>query len=167
MCWLWSIAPVFVCVDVDGNVASLIRSYKEKGMKCPEYEVKQYIAEASQGLAYLQLKGLAHGDVRPENLLLDADGKIKLAGYCLDPEILKGESAHYKSPEVCGGGEGTTASDVWSLGCVAYELCAFTVTLRRTCRKPSTEQPPKKSPAKCVTCSISPRPSPKIPIATN
>lgn len=106
-----------------------MREFEEKGIKCPEYEIKQYIAEASQGLAYLQLKGLVHGDVKPENLLLDGDGKVKLTGYAFDLEILKGETLHYKSPEVCNGEASTTASDVWSLGCVAYELCTFRVRI--------------------------------------
>ena len=113
-------------------MASLIKEYQEKGIKCPEYEIRQYIAEASQGLAYLQLKDLVHGDIRPENLLLDRDGKVKLTGYALNPEILKGETLHYKSPEVCNGSPSNSASDIWSLGCVAYELCTYKVIIKQT-----------------------------------
>jgi serine/threonine protein kinase len=98
---------------------------REEG--CPEYEIRQYIAEAAQGLAYLQLKELVHGDVKSENLLLDKDRKIKLVGYSLNLDTTSLESLYYKSPEVCKGEPCTDKSDVWSLGCVAYELCSSRV----------------------------------------
>lgn len=100
---------------------------REEGKGCPEYEVRQYISEAAQGLAFLQLKELVHGDVRPPNLLLDKDKKVKLMGYGLGIGSSDFESMHYRSPEVWQGHPCSDKSDIWSLGCVAYELCTLKV----------------------------------------
>jgi len=94
---------------------------------CPEYKIRQYISETAQGLAYLQLRELVHGDVKPENILLDKDRKIKLVGYALEIDNPSLGSLYYRSPEVCKGEPCTDKSDIWSLGCVAYELCSSRV----------------------------------------
>ncbi len=84
------------------------------------------------GLDVAHAKGLLHRDVKPENLMYDAKGVVKLAdfGIARDTEadtrrtatgMIVGTPA-YMSPEQCRGDELTPASDVYSVGMMAYEL---------------------------------------------
>lgn len=74
-----------------------------------------------------------HRDIKPENIFLDGDGVIKLGDFGL-AKLLDSDNPlavtyvgtpYYMSPEVLLDQPSTPASDVWSLGCVIYELCTL------------------------------------------
>ena len=95
--------------------------------------VKIYLRDVICGLKYLHEKKVVHRDVKGSNLLLDEEGRVKLADFgcsaqldtsCSHSDILtslKG-SLPWMAPEVIQQiGYGRKA-DIWSLGCVAIEL---------------------------------------------
>ncbi|MBL8863326.1 MAG: protein kinase [Planctomycetes bacterium] len=98
----------------------------------PEPFVRRVAQALSGGLAALHAAGFLHGDVKPENVRLDADGNAVLLdlGFARALDELDGAatvaaragSLPYVAPEVAQGSAGTTKSDVFALGIVLYEL---------------------------------------------
>ncbi|CAO2171132.1 unnamed protein product [Urochloa humidicola] len=95
-----------------------------------ERAVRGYAADVARGLAYLHGLSLVHGDVKPANVVLGADGRAKLADFgCARTASsasaralpLSGTPA-FMAPEVARGEEQGPAADVWALGCTVLEL---------------------------------------------
>lgn len=58
----------------------------QKG-RLSERQAKFYFAEILLGLEYIHSKGIVYRDLKPENVLLDIDGHIKLADFGLSKEL--------------------------------------------------------------------------------
>jgi len=119
-----------------GDIMSLcIRADETNIIKLDEATVKFYVAEVVMALQALHERGWVHRDVKPENLLLDSTGHVKLAdfGSCarlnergLAYSAVAIGSPDYISPEILAS-EGTgvwhgIGVDVWSLGITLYEM---------------------------------------------
>ena len=83
-----------------------------------------------QALKFLQENGIVHGDVKPSNLLLDKNHRVKLGDFGIarrlshhEGSVIKG-TTKYMAPEVVSDqfGDVGPASDLYSLGFAAYEL---------------------------------------------
>lgn len=91
------------------------------------------IAQAASGLDAAHMAGLVHRDVKPANLLLDRLGRVKITDFgiaCIAgsgsdtaARMIVGTPA-YLAPERVAGAPATPASDLYSLGVVAYECLA-------------------------------------------
>ncbi|KAK7199684.1 Protein kinase domain/Protein tyrosine kinase [Novymonas esmeraldas] len=99
----------------------------------PESLVRRYMVDILHGLACLHRGGVTHGDVKPHNILLGADGVCKLSDFgstvseAADLARSNGMlefrgTAVYTSPEVASGHQPTAASDIYSLGISFLEM---------------------------------------------
>lgn len=88
------------------------------------------LVESLQALHFLHVNGIIHGDVKPSNLLVDAQNRVKLGDFGLarrasseQGSLLKG-TTKYMAPELVSNQFGPIgpASDLYSLGFTAYEL---------------------------------------------
>ena len=95
-----------------------------------EEEAKFYIAELILAIEYLHKKDIIYRDMKPENILIDEDGHIKLADFGLAKENVKNDtpnktfcgSPQYLSPEMLSK-EGTTkSSDIYGIGAILFEM---------------------------------------------
>jgi serine/threonine protein kinase len=120
--------PFIVMECVEG--ATLADEMKERG-KLEPAEVVDLALQICGGLEHAHAAGLVHRDIKPQNLLLRADGTVKIAdfGIARAAETTRltqiGSvlgTAAYLSPEQALGEDVTAAADIYSLGCVLYEL---------------------------------------------
>jgi serine/threonine protein kinase len=91
------------------------------------------VTEVGGGLQALHERGLVHRDVKPSNILLDADGTAALCDFGLAkgraytvltrPGQVLG-TLDYLAPELIRGAPAGPASDIYALGCVAFECLA-------------------------------------------
>lgn len=99
-------------------------------------EATEIIGGIAAGLAYLHRRGYVHSDLKPGNLFLCRDGQPRLLdfgltrrpGRALEPVLdgagLPARTPAYASPQVLGGEAPGPRDDVFSLGCVAFEIVA-------------------------------------------
>ncbi|MFJ6929768.1 serine/threonine-protein kinase [Streptomyces nigra] len=115
---------------VEGD--SLARVLTQSGAQ-PADRVARMAAQAAAGLAAAHRQGVVHRDIKPGNLLLDADGTLKIGDFGIarfldDPGAaltatgqIVGTSL-YLAPERALGKPAGPASDVYALGCVLYQM---------------------------------------------
>ena len=123
----------FVMAYVDGlNLAQLIH---EKGAVDPT-EVRRIIREVADALAYAHERGVVHRDIKPDNILLDAQsGRPMVTDFGIARAISDGADARltatgiaigtpaFMSPEQSAGDRALDGrSDLYSLGVVAYQM---------------------------------------------
>jgi protein kinase A len=111
-----------------GELFSLLR----KSQRFPNPVAKFYAAEVTLALEYLHAQHIIYRDLKPENLLLDRHGHLKITdfGFAKDvPDItwtLCG-TPDYLAPEVVSSKGYNKSVDWWSLGILIFEmLCGFT-----------------------------------------
>jgi serine/threonine protein kinase len=111
---------------------TLQRRLEDEG-PLPIPEVVRIVAQIAAGLDALHRAEIIHRDVKPSNVMLDAHEEAALTDFGLakgraytvltKPGQVMG-TLDYLAPEILRGAEATPASDVYALGCLAYECIA-------------------------------------------
>lgn len=110
---------------------NLKEKIKEKGLFSIEEGIP-LILQACAALGYAHRAGIVHCDVKPHNMLVTRDNRLKITDFGIaralasidsqeKSEVVWG-SPQYLSPEQASGSAPTPASDVYSLGVVIYEM---------------------------------------------
>lgn len=114
-----------------------------------EEDVKFYLAELALALGHLHSLGIIYRDLKPENVLLDEQGHIKLTDFGLSKEsIFDDESktysfcgtVEYMAPEVVNRKGHGTASDWWSYGVLMFEMLTGQLPFQGANRKDTMQQ---------------------------
>ncbi|CRG90687.1 cyclin-dependent kinase [Talaromyces islandicus] len=97
-----------------------------------EAMVKKFMAQLVEGIRYCHSHRILHRDLKPQNLLIDREGNLKLADFGLarafgvplrtyTHEVV---TLWYRAPEILlGGRQYSTGVDMWSVGAIFAEMC--------------------------------------------
>jgi len=105
----------------------------QRKRRFPEEDARFYICEILLGLEYMHSQGILYRDLKPENVLLDADGHVRLTDFGLSKEAAAEEvqsalfqsfvgTVLYLSPEMLRKESHGFAIDFYCLGCLVYIL---------------------------------------------
>lgn len=101
-------------------------------MELPENKIWWFFIQICLALDHIHSESVVHSDLKPSNILLSGkDLSVKLADFGTSQVLTKNYhfvhecvgTLFYISPEVCRGDPFSTKTDIWSLGCILYELC--------------------------------------------
>jgi MAP/microtubule affinity-regulating kinase len=118
---------VFVVMEYceGGTLLDFILSDKLKSLS----EVKRLFHQITKAISYLHNLGIAHGDIKPDNIVLTSDGNAKLIdfGYCKESLLGfdddKSGTVKYAPPEFLrSGAYNTRKADIWSLGILLFVM---------------------------------------------
>ncbi|KAL3277345.1 hypothetical protein HHI36_012696 [Cryptolaemus montrouzieri] len=93
--------------------------------------IRSYMKQLVEGMAYLHTRTILHRDLKPQNLLIDREGHIKLADFGLSRSFSLPTRTYthevvtmwYRAPELLLGSKiYCTGVDIWSLGCILAEM---------------------------------------------
>jgi serine/threonine protein kinase len=93
--------------------------------------VKSYVYQMLLGIDFCHKRGVMHRDLKPQNLLIDKMGRLKLAdfglarAFCIPVRAYTHEviTLWYRAPEILlGSRHYSTGVDIWSIGCIMAEL---------------------------------------------
>jgi RAC serine/threonine-protein kinase len=102
-----------------------------KVSRFPEPRARFYAAEIACAISYVHSLGIIYRDLKPENVLLDARGHIRLTDFGLSKEGISSSSSgaysfcgtpEYLAPEILNRQGHGRAVDWWSLGALLYEM---------------------------------------------
>lgn len=98
-----------------------------------------YTKQIAEALNHAHQRNIIHRDIKPHNILVTEDGQIKVTDFGIARAISESSftqtgivvgSVQYASPEQVKGGLVGPASDLYSLGCVLYEMLSGTVPFK-------------------------------------
>jgi glycogen synthase kinase 3 beta len=121
----------FVFEYIPDSLEHFINNARQRGERIPMSAVKTIMRQLLEALAFIHEKGIAHRDIKPDNVLLDADLNAKLCDFgsakVLDTKGKRNVPAivnrYYRAPELLfGHTDYNTNIDVWAAGCILIEL---------------------------------------------
>lgn len=113
----------------DGDLQSKIKMHKTNKTTMPENLVWSYLIQTMHGLKALHDKKIMHRDLKSANIFLMKNGTLKLGDLNVSKVVKMGflytqtGTPYYASPEVWSEKPYDYKSDIWSVGCIVYELC--------------------------------------------
>lgn len=116
-----------------GDLRRLLRRAQESNASLQEPQIWRYFTQVCQGVCHMHEARVMHRDIKPANIFLAANGCVKLGDLGLGrafssntyEALSKVGTPLYMSPEVLDGRGYEWKSDVWSLGCLLYELATL------------------------------------------
>ena len=120
----------------DGGDLSQKMQRRKNNPKHPyfsEDEILHDFIQVCLALKYLHDRKVLHRDLKAQNVFLMKDGAVKLGDFGI-AKVLQNTmqlamsqigTPYYLSPEICDNKKYNSKTDIWSLGCMLYEMCTF------------------------------------------
>ena len=102
-------------------------------MLIKEFIIYNIIKQICKGIKEIHDKNIVHRDLKPKNIFMNKNGKIKIGDFGISKQLNSYKqytstkncsgTLNYNSPEILNGGQYyNKKTDIWSLGCIIYEL---------------------------------------------
>ena len=115
----------------EGDLFQKVRKHSTANTHFTEKEIWHYFIQVVRGLKTLHDMKILHRDIKAANIYIASDNVVKLGDMNVSKIIKAGlaytqtGTPYYASPEVWRDLPYDYKSDIWSLGCVLYEMCAL------------------------------------------
>ena len=115
----------------DGDLFQKVCAHKKKGVYIDEKEIWNMLTQMFKGIKALHDLNIFHRDLKSANVFLNKDGFVKIGDMNVSKVAKKGllytqtGTPYYASPEVWMDKPYDSKSDIWSVGCVIYEMATL------------------------------------------
>ncbi|OHT06090.1 AGC family protein kinase [Tritrichomonas foetus] len=126
---------IFILMDYadGGDLDQFIRAQEKKKKRLPEDKILDIFVQICLGLKYLHDRKILHRDLKPQNVFLTKENIVKLGDFGISKTLENTNDVAktsvgtplFSSPEICMGKSYNSKSDIWSLGCILYEMMTF------------------------------------------
>ena len=113
----------------DGDISHKIEENLKRRLRFEENTIWQWMIQILKGLKYLHDNGIMHRDLKCANIFLMKNGLLKIGDLNVS-KVAKNNLAQtqtgtpfYLSPEIWKDLQYDYKCDIWSVGCIIYELC--------------------------------------------
>ena len=114
----------------DRNLKQFINDYKNNHQLIPEKVITDIIIQLCKGLIDIHKNNLIHRDLTPDNIFIDKNNKIKIGNFGITKILIDNNKytksiigkIHYIAPGIELGEKYNNKVDIYSLGCIIYEL---------------------------------------------
>ena len=106
-----------------------LKRYIEKKIRLTSKEAVSIAIQVSMGIEAAHNNGIIHRDIKPQNIIISKEGKVKVADFGIAKAASSNTvtshamgSVHYTSPEQARGGYSDAKSDIYSIGITLFEM---------------------------------------------
>ena len=114
----------------NNNLKQFILNQKKKNQYIEEKIIKDIVIQICSGLKEIHKANIIHRDLTPENIFINQNNKIKIGDFGVSKQLNTNNKyaktdtgkEHYKAPEIIKNEKYDIRCDIYSLGCIIYEL---------------------------------------------
>lgn len=130
-----------IVMDYADNGDLFTQIQNARGVHFKEEQILDWFVQICLALKHIHDRKILHRDIKCQNIFMMKNGMIKMGDFgiakILDHTTQFSKTAigtpYYLSPEICEGKAYNSKSDIWSLGCVLYELCTLNHAFDANC----------------------------------
>lgn len=125
----------YLCIIMEfcafGDLSAKIERYRKRRSYIDERVIWVYLIQMLEAMKCLHERNIMHRDLKNANVFLAEDGSVKIGDMNVSKVMKEGMlktqigTPYYMSPEIWRNQQYDDRSDIWSLGCMIYELAAL------------------------------------------